>query len=67
MAAREDPSLSVREAATWAVSHIEGPKVDGARLADSPPVPLAITKPTYPEAAFKAKVQGTEVALERYR
>lgn len=53
-AAYADPDERVSEAAAWALGHIAaGP------LYDEPPRPVRITRPSYPQAAFTTKVQGT--------
>jgi TonB family protein len=57
--ALDDPSAPVREAAIWALSHIKGAGIDRGTLFDSPPRPLVITKPSYPQAAFDKKTEGT--------
>jgi TonB family protein len=56
--ALDDPSAPVREAATWALSHVKG-GVDRATLMDSPPKVLVQTKPLYPQTAFNKKIEGT--------
>src|SRR5262245_56546275 len=57
--ALDDPEASVRDAATWALYHVKAP--NPMRLADSPPTPLRLTKPQYPQAAFSKKVEGTVI------
>jgi TonB family protein len=57
--ALDDPSAPVREAATWALSHIKGAGIDRGTLFDSAPRPLVITTPRYPSAAFEKKTEGT--------
>jgi TonB family protein len=60
-AALEDPSAPVREAATWALSHVTSPGFDRKELTDSPPRVLVQAKPVYPRAAFDAKLEGVVI------
>jgi TonB family protein len=59
VAALDDPSDLVRECATWAVFHVSNPKLDEARLIDKQPTPVVITRPEYPNEAFRKKLAGT--------
>jgi TonB family protein len=58
LAALDDPSEPVREAAAWTLGHVKGPGFDHSKLNDVPPKPLVMTRPNYPNAAFREKVQG---------
>ena len=53
-AAYEDPDERVREAAAWALGHIVADP-----LYDQPPHPVRASRPTYPQRAFDAKVEGS--------
>ncbi len=57
IAALDDPDRSVREAASWTVWNLHG-KLEGVPEYDAPPKILRQTKPLYPEAAFRKKVEG---------
>jgi protein TonB len=61
MATLDDPSEPVREAATWALSHVKDPNGQDPKLADTPPKPLLITRARYPADAFQNKVQGAVI------
>ena len=59
-AALDDASGPVREAATWALGHLTLPDSEKVALStDAPPRLLVQTRPNYPNAAFKRKLQGT--------
>ena len=57
---RDDPVQKVREAATWALFHVES---DEARAYDEAPRPKRISRPMYPRVAYEKHVEGT-VELE---
>jgi TonB family protein len=61
--ALDDPSEPVREAATWALTHVKGRGLRVGQLMDSPPKALVITKPQYPYYAFHKKIEGTVVVV----
>jgi len=62
VAALDDPSEPVREAATWALSYLD--PVQLHNLMEAPPKPLVMTRPQYPRPAFDKKIAGTvEVRL----
>ena len=63
LAALDDSADPVRECATWAVSHVSNPLLQGAVLAEVPPKRLLATNPHYPEEAFAQGIAGT-VLLE---
>jgi protein TonB len=48
----------VRECATWAIAHVSSPDLHIESLGGTPPAPLKITKPQYPEEALQKKVEG---------
>jgi len=52
-----DPNEKVREAAAWALGHIETGPSPG--LHDEPPRAVRITKPAYPREAYTQRIQGT--------
>ena len=54
----DDADATVREAATWALSHVKNPGFDPRELTDSPPRVLVQTKPIYPRAAYDQKIEG---------
>jgi TonB family protein len=57
--ALDDPSEPVRNAAAWALGHVNGPGVQEARAYDQPPRLSRQTKPRYPLNAFNQRIQGT--------
>jgi TonB family protein len=61
---RADPDRSVRYAVAWALGHQrragEEQAVSGVQQ-QTPPRPKRITRPRYPDAAYRAKVEGTVV------
>lgn len=62
---RADSDKSVRYAATWAVLHIprdpqhlQSSSAEASSF-DTPPRPIQLGKPSYPQAAFMLKIEGT--------
>lgn len=54
-----DADRSVRYAATWALRYLQPPDKDApAKPGETPPKPLNLTRPVYPQAAFEAKIEG---------
>jgi TonB family protein len=60
---RTDPDRSVRYAVAWALGHLRPPAETQAPsdVNHTPPRPKRITRPRYPDAAYRAKVEGTVV------
>ena len=57
IAALDDPDRSVREAASWTVWNLHG-RLEGVPDYDAPPKLVRQAKPTYPDEAFRKKVEG---------
>jgi TonB family protein len=57
----EDSSEPVREASTWALSHLSGPGLSREKLTDVPPKPLVQTRPEYPAEAYSKRIAGRVV------
>jgi protein TonB len=55
----DDPSAPVREAATWALSHVDSAGFDRRSLYDEAPRPIAMAKPRYPQRAYEKRIEGT--------
>lgn len=54
-----DPDRRVRQSATWALAHLD-PEKDHYDD-ETPPRPIRMTQPVYPDAAFSDGVEGTVV------
>jgi len=58
---RTDPDRSVRYAVAWALGHYPGSGKQKGAQHEKPAQPKRITRPIYPDAAYRAKVEGMVV------